>query len=320
MPISSARAAITQAAFPVPEPMVLSGSAYEAAGRFQLPDADASEHTGLHNLYWLSENLLSGSEPEGPAALAKLADLGIRTVLSVDGKAPDHANAERFGLRYVHVPIRYRGFEESELLSIAKTFHELEGPFYVHCFHGQHRGPAAAAIGRVLLDGAPREVAIAEMRQYCGTSESYEGLYRAIAAGDLPSRDETDDHAFDFAPEFRFDGLRSAMIDLPRSFDTLADMSERGWQPNPDHPDGNARNEAAKMVEIFEQLAELDEVAAQPDDFRAHITSSIEHSRSLVEALDAFRTAADPDADERARASLQALRADCRSCHSGYRN
>ena len=75
-----------------------------------------------------------------------------------------------------------------------KTFRELDGPFYVHCFHGKHRGPAAAAaLGRIAVDGVPREQAIAEMRQWCGTSEKYEGLYRTIAEVLRPDAEDATD-------------------------------------------------------------------------------------------------------------------------------
>ena len=311
------------AARPVPAPLELEGTAYEAAAELALPALEATDHVGLHNLYRLSDDILSGSEPEGHLALEHLAELGIRTILSVDGKAPEHEAAAILGMRYVHVPIRYHGIEPEEQLAIAKTFRELEGPFYVHCFHGKHRGPAAAAIGRVVRDGAPREQAIAEMRQYCGTSSSYEGLYATIAAGDLPSAEQTAAFEFDFAPEHRVEGLRQAMVELPRSFDLLVDMSERDWQPKADHPDANARNEAAKLVELFEQLNGDGEVLAAPADFRRHVAESIEHSKALVRELE--QAALGPvdgrdEANDAAREALQALRQVCRECHREYRN
>ncbi len=307
---------------PVPAPLVIEGSAFEAAGSQPLAAAEPIEFPGLHNLYWLSEDILSGSEPEGQIALEKLAELGIRTVLSVDGKVPDHEEAARLGMRYVHVPIRYSGIEQDEVLAIAKTFRELEGPFYVHCFHGKHRGPSAAAIGRVLLDGAERDQAIAEMRQYCGTSNKYEGLYQTIATGNLPSPEATAAFDFDFAPEFRFQGFRTAMIDLPRSFDPLVDMSKRDWQPNPDHPDGNARNEAAKMVTLFEQMGEMDDVQSAPEDFRGWVASSLEHSRELVNALEDIQSgsSAPEQANRAALAALEAVKQDCNACHRVYRD
>jgi protein tyrosine phosphatase (PTP) superfamily phosphohydrolase (DUF442 family) len=254
----------------VPAPIQVTSSAYEAAAVSQLPEQAPIEYPGLHHLFWLSDDILSGAEPEGDVALEKLAEMGIKTILSVDGKAPDAETAKKLGMRYVHVPIRYRGIEQDELLKIAKTFRELEGPFYVHCYHGVHRGPAAAAVGRVVLDGAPREQAIAEMRQYCGTSSKYEGLYGAIAFGQLPSAEETQAYPFGFEAQHQFRGFRHAMVDLARSWDLIKALSKRDWQPDPSHPDASARNEAAKMVDMFAAMTKMQtEIAgyAQPDEF-----------------------------------------------------
>ncbi len=142
---------------------------------------------------------MSGSEPEGKAAFQKLQEMGIKTILSVDGKAPDAELAIKHGMRYVHVQIRYRGTTEKEQLEIAKTFRELKAPFCVHCFHGKHRGPTAAALGRWVLHEVSRSQAIAEMRQYAGTSGKCEGLYATIACAEIPDDRAARDCAFDFA-------------------------------------------------------------------------------------------------------------------------
>ncbi|MHC4820557.1 MAG: hypothetical protein ACYTDX_02405, partial [Planctomycetota bacterium] len=154
-PSDSARAAA---------PIDLTGTAFDAAGLRALPEREPQNWDDLHNVYKLSDNIVTGGEPLTPAALERLAAMGVKVVLSVDGKAPDVETAKRLGMRYVHVPIQYSGISYAERVKIAKTFRELEGPFYVHCFHGKHRGPAAAALGRVVLDGCSREDAIAEMR------------------------------------------------------------------------------------------------------------------------------------------------------------
>ena len=173
-----------------PAPLQVEGSAFALAGRVEIPKLAVEEHSDLHNVIKLSQQIVSGSEPHGRAALGKLRHMGIRTILSVDGKAPDVTGAQALGMRYVHVPIQYKGISEDQVSRIAKAFRELDGPFYVHCFHGKHRGPAAAAIGRVVLDGASRKVALAEMRQ-CGTAAKYEGLYRTLAHQVLPTAKET---------------------------------------------------------------------------------------------------------------------------------
>lgn len=303
----------------VPEPLVLTTSAYELAGSLPLPEQEPLELPGLHNVFWLSERILSGSEPHGEQAYEELRRLGIRTVLTVDGKVPDAETAARYGLRYVHIPIRYSGITPEERVAIAKTFRELEGPFYVHCYHGQHRGPAAAALGRLVLDQAGREQAVAEMRQYCGTSKKYEGLYRDIAAGDLPDAATTAASDFDFAPAFRFDGERGAMVEMARSYDTLKDLAERDWQVNPEHPDATAHGEARRLYQALMQVHELPATAFKPGEYRELLERSVADSKQLLEALESPDRAAEEHA-ARAKDLVSRVGKSCEACHALYRN
>ncbi|MHC4261207.1 MAG: hypothetical protein ACYSWX_01680 [Planctomycetota bacterium] len=313
-------ACATQAAVQhVAPPLLVQTSAFDAGISVALPEVEAEELPGLHHVYRLSDNIVSGAEPEGVEAFASMKTLGIRTVLSVDGKAPDHELAAEHGIRYVHVPIRYDGITDDELVAITKTFRELEGPFYVHCFHGQHRGPAAAAVGRIVLDGASREQALAEMRQWCGTSSKYEGLYGVAAFGALPNAATTATSDFDFSPEHRFDGLRSAMIDMTRSFDTIEDLMLRDWGVNPHHPDASAVNEAAKLLESFEQSLAFEDTLSRPSEFSQMLEDSRATAARLVEHLEA-RRAGDPEAGELAAQQVEALANQCSRCHASYRN
>ena len=303
----------------VAPPLSLEGSAYAAAERVQLAPREPEEYPGLHNVFRLSEDIVSGSEPHGPEGLQALHDLGIRTILSVDGKAPEAEAAAALGMRYVHVPIQYSGFGEDELAEIAKTFRELGGPFYVHCFHGKHRGPAAAAVGRVVLDGASRETAIGEMKQYCGTSPKYEGLYREIAITPFPGADETARLDYDFAAVRRPAGMVGLMVALARAHDHLVELGRRDWQPDPEHPDVDALNQAAQVLQAFEAAQDLGQVRAGPDDLRGWMTDALAESRALVEALRAQRAGAAGGGAE-ASASFARLKAGCGQCHAAYRD
>lgn len=295
------------------------GTAYEEAQRVTLPERMADEPAGLHNVYALSDSIISGGEPHDRDALAAIAAMGVKTILSVDGKTPDAEAAAALGMRYVHVPIQYRGISPDELLKISKTFREAEGPFYVHCFHGKHRGPAAAAVGRLVLDGAPREQAIAEMRQWCGTSGKYEGLYRTVAATEMPAASDTADFDWELQSAQEFDGVRDLMIRISRHFDNVEGMAKRDWTVNPDHPDVDPANEAAILRGLFEQAQKLPEVAAAADDYRGWIDDSIAGSVELREAYSARREARGEDAGESA-AAFAALKASCTQCHAAYRN
>jgi len=296
-----------------PPPLIGVANAYEAAGRRKLAEQAPEESSGLHNVYQLSESVISGSEPHGDEAFERLAAMGVTTILSVDGKVPDEAAAARHGMRYVHVPIHYSGISEDELVRIAKTFREVEGPFYVHCFHGKHRGPAAAAVGRLVLDGAPRTQTLAEMRQWCGTSSKYEGLFQTIASGGMPSSQVTARYAWDFPAAHPLGGFRHAMVEVARHWDNLVALEKRDWQPDPKHPDVDAKNEAAKLADLFARANGLAEVKKAPEDFRDWMDTSVEESDKLLRSLNAGESA-------KASKALRVVKQSCASCHAGYRN
>ena len=318
--LSALAACASQQSPPRPAPpLPKTGSAYEAAASIELPKREAIEQPGLHHVYRLSDRIVSGAEPEGEAAFEAIAAMGVKTILSVDGKAPDAATAAKYGLRYVHVPIRYKGIESEEMLAIAKTFREAEGPFFVHCFHGQHRGPAAAAVGRVVLDGAPREQAIAEMRQWCGTSKKYEGLYGAIAFGELPTPAATEGFGFDFAPAHGFKGTRAAMVEMSRSFETLEALAKNQWKPLTEHPDARSLGEAERTLRALEAVASSESLAGEPADYQGWMRESHDAAKSLVELLTRLEQG-DAAAAAGAAEKVAYLKKRCDDCHKGYRN
>jgi protein tyrosine phosphatase (PTP) superfamily phosphohydrolase (DUF442 family) len=304
---------------PPPPALVLQGTAYDTALVVTLPPESPEEYEGLHNVFKLSEDIISGSEPHGPEALAELQRLGVKTIISVDGKVPDAQTASAYGLRYVHIPIQYKGVTEEERAEIAKTFRELDGPFYVHCFHGKHRGPAAAAIGRIVLDGADRQTAIAEMRQYCGTSSKYEGLYRDIATAYFPTEAETRALAFDFPTEKRPKGVAGVMVGISRASDNLDLLQKSAFAADPAHPDVDAANEAEILAQSFEAALELDEVKHGPEDFRGWFEDAAKHSREVVDALARAKQGAEGAAQE-ADKSWKAAKDTCNACHKAYRD
>jgi protein tyrosine phosphatase (PTP) superfamily phosphohydrolase (DUF442 family) len=304
---------------PVPAPLILEGKAFERALAAELPAQDAVDLPGVHHFFRLSDTILSGAEPAGQLGLETLADLGVKTIVSVDGKAPAAEAARALGMRYVHIPIQYKGITPNEMARLAKTFRELDAPFYVHCFHGKHRGPAGAAVGRVVRDGTDRETAIAEMRQYAGTSKKYEGLYRSIAARNIPASDLTAAFAFDFPAIQRPGGIVGVMVTTARTHDTLFDLRENAWAPLADRPDLDARNEAHKLSEAFAAGAELDEVTSKPTDFTAIWQDATEHSAALTRALERVYAGHAQAVDEADR-HFEAVRDACSRCHATYRN
>lgn len=300
-------------------PIALQGTGYETAEIVKLPEIQPGNWDDLHNVVHLSDNIISGGEPHGDAALARIAGMGVKTILSVDGKAPDADGAAKYGMRYVHVPIQYSGLTDGEIADIAKTFEELPGPFYVHCFHGKHRGPAGAAVGRLVLDGASREEALAEMRQWCGTSKKYEGLYRDIATKPMPSPAEVAAHPFAFPAAHPFQGTRAAMIEMARHWDNSVLLGERSWEPDPAHPDLDALNEAQKLHQLFAALVSDGGFAKEPEDYRGWMTAGRDATSKLVTSIQAHRKG-DAAAAAAAKAHLDATKNTCGACHKSYRD
>ncbi len=306
----------------VPAPLLLDESPYELAGKLAIGEAVPENHPEVENVFQLSPNIASGSEPLGRAGLERVAAMGVKTILSVDGKTPDAETAAELGMRYVHIPIQYKTITDEQIERMAKTFRELDGPFFVHCFHGRHRGPAAAAIGRIVVDGAPREQAMAEMRQWCGTAPNYEGLYDTVAFARIPSASESTALEWDFPAAHPFEGFRHSMVEMARVSDRIKAFQRRGWAIDPEHPDVDPVNEAAILLGHFVESGKLDYVKEQPEDFQKRFALSLEDVELLHEKLQSWKAdggAGVADHSELDETFTRIWRS-CKECHQAYRN
>ncbi len=257
----------------------------------------------LHNVWQLSPRIVSGSEPNGERALAELARLGVKTIVSVDGIAPPVELAKKYGMRYVHVPIGYDGIDAAAQGSLTRVAQEIGGTIYIHCHHGKHRGPAAAAIVCRADDGRSAEAARAILEK-AGTGKEYPGLWRDVErftkpTGTLPALRE----------RAEVESLASAMARIDRTFDRLKLLGNAKWQTVPEQPDLVARNEAVQLVELFTESARV----AQPGDLRNGLQQSVELSDKLRQALASGDTL---QADK----LLPQLTSQCAACHKAHRN
>ena len=297
---------------PASLPLELAGSAYEAAAEVALEERAALNWPDLENVFHLSDQIYSGGEPLSEEAFSRLAGWGVRTIISVDGKAPNHALAAAHRIHTVHIPTQYRGLSPERMLLLVKSFRELEGPFYVHCFHGRHRGPAAAAIGRVVLNGTPRSQALAEMRQWCGTSPAYEGLFECVATSQIPSPTATAAHPVT-SPEAKPQSLSSWMATITRPFEFLEGRASSQFSPDPSHPDLDPVEEARRVSLGLEACLKLAKGQTAAPEYYQQMESALASSRKLLAAL----MAENPTG---AGSALEELTRDCKGCHQAYRN
>lgn len=274
--------------------------------------------TSLPHALRLDANVISGGQPAGEAGFAALRELGVHTVISVDGARPDVAGAKKYGLRYVHLPHGYDGIPQRRMVELATAIATLPGPIYVHCHHGKHRSPAAAAVA-CIGTGLMTRAAGAQFLKLAGTSEDYRGLYDAVAGAKRLER--LDARNVTFREIVAVPPLASAMVQLERSLDKLRLIEQAGWQTPPSHPDLAPLHEALLLREHFTEMQRSDDVRRRLPVFRELLDHSREQAVSLEQQLRAA-TATPPNAVARARysAALNTIREDCKRCHRDHRD
>ncbi len=271
------------------------------------------EEAGIHNLAEAGPGILRGAQPEGDASFALLAELGVRTILSVDGSRPDVDGAARHGIRYVHVPIEYAGVRREEQLRIAKAALDIPGPMFVHCHHGRHRGPAASGIVMMVRGCGTPAQAVADMK-LAGTDPKYAGLYADVAAFRPPTAAELSAVApEDIGPVARVPDLVEAMVQVDLTFDRMKAVKKAGWRTPAAMPDVQPGHEARILAERFRELARTEGMKGKAADFRGWLEESEKAAWDLEKALGAGDGAA-------AGAAMDRVGTTCNACHDVYRN
>jgi len=223
----------------------LDAFSHEATSKSSEPTRIATDF--IPNAVRVHEKVISGGLPEGENAFKELRSLGIQTIVCVDGAKPDVEIASRFGLRYVHLPHGYDRIPKQRAQELAKAVRDLEGPIYIHCHHGKHRSPAAAAVACVGagLIPAPDALAILEI---AGTSRDYLGLYQSTREAREIDRELLNELKVEFRPVVEIPLMVDAMVELDVTFHRLQQISENGWKALPKHPDVSPVHEASLAV------------------------------------------------------------------------
>ncbi|WP_435008440.1 hypothetical protein P12x_005651 [Tundrisphaera lichenicola] len=308
--------------------LVLALAALGASSRGQSPEVPKSgparppepiELLGVENAFRLSPRLYSGSQPEGTAGFEALAKLGVRTIISVDGSTPDVEAARKLGLRYVHLPIGYDGVPREQALRLIRATRTLPGPVFVHCHHGKHRGPAAAAVCEIAAEGWSREDATAWMKR-AGTSGDYRGLFASVKDFAIPSDDELDRVGGELPERAETPAMVGRMVAIDALWDRIGAIRQAGFRAPADHPDLDPSHEALMLEEQFRELARSPDAKGRGAD----LIRQAEASASLAAELrSAFRAIGEVPSDEsrkRAEMAYDAVGRACTSCHVRHRN
>ncbi len=298
---------------------------------FSLSTGAAIDRPGLSNLVVFQaidhgeHGLISGGAPSGALGMQTLAQLGIATIISVDGALPDVATAKKLGMRTVHVPIRYDGVTDEQRLTLVRAVRDLPKPIYLHCHHGKHRSAAAAGVIAVSLGWMTRDEACERMK-VSGTAAAYPGLWRCVRESAVMDAAALDRANVRFTEVSEPSTLVALMVELDEAIERLNLLERNEWRAPATHPDLAAAAECARLADL------LDPVRRGVDLSTSHGLMAQEFAplRNAATAMESALVAAEPQADTRGhlatatKASLtrhfQAISAGCRDCHVKHRD
>jgi protein tyrosine phosphatase (PTP) superfamily phosphohydrolase (DUF442 family)/cytochrome c556 len=271
----------------------------------------------LPNLIQVNDKVYSGGQPSGREAFGELKELGIRTIISVDGAKPDVQSAESLGLRYVHLPHGYDSVPQQRAKELAKAVDSLEGPFYIHCHHGQHRSPVAAAVIGKLL-GTLSAADAADLLRLAGTDTRYRGLFKSVEEAEKLSSKELDTVPTNFPKQADVPPLTQKMVEIEELFDHLKSLQIKQWQTS----DRAATQQNAIL--LYEQFRELSRAGhGHPRVSKDKFTDMCKLSEQApltiekhFQASEGIRTVPHADLDK----AMRVLQDNCKACHQLVRN
>ena len=205
------------------------------------------------------------------------------------------------------------------MLRLIKATSTIEGPVFVHCHHGKHRGPAAVGVICQGLEGWSAEQATNWMIQ-AGTSHDYPGLFRANAAFRMPGAEALASVSDRFPSSAEVDGLVEAMVQIDQVWDRLKALQSAGWKVSSESTKVQPAAEALLMVEAFREMRRGTDVRLKQPGFAKHLDQGEEQSLQLYQVLAAPDRRDAVELASRASERLAAIGQACAACHKKFRN
>lgn len=281
-----------------------------------LAETSARDYPGVHNAVAYREGFISGSQPEGDAGFDTLRDMGIRTIISVDGSAPEVDKAEARGMRYIHLPIGYNGFDEERRLDLARATRDAiaSGPIYIHCHHGKHRSAGAAAAVASGLGWLTPEQGVDRML-VSGTAKNYTGLYACAANSQIIAMSVLDSRPGEYPSVSHPSNFVQAMVEIDHAMEHLKAIERAGWKVPADHPDLVPVAEAGRLADLLRISAAGERAKSKPVEFAELLMRNSAESQTLEDLLGA------PNADVQSlSAQLKIIARSCTDCHKQFRD
>lgn len=281
-----------------------------------LTDTKPKDFPGLHNVVAFHDGYYSGSVPEGDAGFDTLLGMGIKTIISVDGAVPEVDAASQRGMRYIHLPIAYNGFDNERKLELVRATRDAlaQGPVYIHCHHGKHRSAGAAGTVVASLGWATPDEMVARMK-VSGTAPTYAGLYACTAGATVLPDDQVNAVSSRFPSVSPPKGFVKSMVEIDEHTEHLRAIEKAGWATPSDHPDLVPAAEAGRLADLLRLCSSGERALGKDAGFREQLVRNSDQAQALEDAL----AAGSRDAKDLS-VKFAAVTATCKSCHATYRD
>lgn len=267
---------------------------------------------GLENVFRVRPDLYSGGQPT-EAGFAELAKLGVKTIISVDGAAPELDLAHKYGMRYVHLPIGYNSVPVEQQQKLVKARLTFPGPVYVHCHHGKHRGPAAVMSLCRATDPTLTAGRAADSLKVMGTAARYAGLYASVAAARSPTDAELRKLPTEFPEKVAVSAMAEQMGAIDGAWDRLKAAAKKSAVQTADQ-----RVLLASVVELEELVAEAGRlVEGDAPGLKPAFVKAAGQIRRERESLEKSTAAISTEDVNQLAARLEQ---SCNQCHAVHRD
>ena len=252
----------------------------------------------------LAHDIWTGPAPLDAAAVVRLKELGVRTIVSVDALPSPQAA----GVRHVHLPVGYDGLPAAFQTSMLVAWRDCPRPIYVHCHRGRHRGPAAAvtllrSLGRLDQDQGRA------MLLRCKTSMAYPGLWHSVRSAEpVTTATLSQLHAPPLRAQQQVGSIATCMASMDRSWSDVLKAQASRFSTDKAM---TARADAAEVSDALRQLQTL--TKARSAQWQCGVGLAIEGATALEAAL---------ERGDAAQAVLVSSWLDqhCTSCHARFRD
>lgn len=269
----------------------------------------------LSNAIQVQPEIISGALPDQEASFAELRELGVKTIISVDGMRPDVPMAKKFGMQYVHLPNGYDGISPDRVLELAKAIRDLPKPIYIHCHHGKHRSPAAVAAACRTLGLITPEQALNTLK-LAGTNPGFRGLFESVRQSQPATDSILDSMKLDLKEISPVPPMAEMMVSIDLAMSELIAAKKKNW-PTLD----KSATDALMLKEHMVELGRLEDSQARGKEFQQLLHESVLLSGSLENELRrAYDGQVTADSGTKSSSLLARVEVNCVRCHEQFRN